>query len=119
MGTSGGSRGAISDAFNLPTSRPDVIDRAGALPLIVAPAQVLDDARGVTDRLTADLQHRHHRLPGQLLDVRAVAAQPRDAPLVALDPAPGQLPRHLPARAETVRRRLAAVQHDGLHPLGR
>src|SRR5215211_2592473 len=119
MGTSGGSRGAVSAAFNLPTSRRAVIDRAGALALVVAPAQVLDDPRGVADRLAADLQHGHDRLPGQLLDVGALAAQPRDPPLVGLDPAPRQLPRHLAARAQAVRRRLAAIQHDGLYALGR
>src|SRR6185503_20324309 len=112
MGDLRGLRGAVSAAFNLPTSRAAVIDRAGALPLIVEPAEVLDDARGVADRLAADLEHGHDGLAGQLLDLRAVAAQPRDPLLLGLDPAPGQLPRDLPARAEAVRRGLATVEHD-------
>src|SRR5215204_2468354 len=103
MGTSGGSRGAVSAAFNLPTSRSAVIDRAGALPLILAPAEMLDDPRRVADRLAADLEHGHHGLPRELLDAGPAATPPRDPPLLGLDPAPGELAGHPPARAQAVR----------------
>src|SRR5215210_8726369 len=80
--------------LNLPTSRRPVIDRAGALAVIVEPLQVLDDPPGVADRLPADLEHGHDGLARQRLHLVALAAPPRHPPLVGLDPAPGQLPRH-------------------------
>src|SRR4051794_38359651 len=108
METSGVRTAPCRPRLNLPTSGPRVIDRAGALPLIVAPAQVLDDPPRVADRLAVDLEHGDDGLTGERLDLLALAAPPRDTPLLGIDPAQGELACDLPARAQAVRRRLAA-----------
>ena len=90
--------------------------RVGARPQgvrAVAPAQVLDDPLGVDDHLAAELEHRHPALPGEVVDLVAVARPPGDPhasrPRVLL----GQLARDPAARAQPVRRRAAAVQPRG------
>ena len=106
-------RAAPSAAFNLTDVRARAIDRAGALPLIVAPAEVLDDPLRVADRLAVDRRARGRpsgRSGPRPRRARRAATATR---LLGLDPAAAQLARDASARAQAVRRRLAAVQPVG------
>src|SRR4051812_49123014 len=100
--------------FTLPTTGPPASDKSGTLPLLrLAPAEVLDDPVGVADRVAAEDEQGDAILPGELVDLGAVRLAPRHAPLLDLDPVLAQLARHAPARAQVVRRRLAAVEDCG------
>src|SRR3954447_12558045 len=102
--------------FTLPSRRVRDIDRVGALPLIVAPGEMLEDPPRVADRLPVDHEHGHHALARELVDLLAVAPAPRDAPFLGLDAAPGELAGDPAAGAQTVRRGLAAVEQHLVHP---
>ena len=102
MGSTSGDRSRRPPSrFNLPTRSLAGMNRAGALPLIVEPGEVLDDAPRVADRLAADHEHRHHGLARQPLDVVAVRAPPAGAA-----PRPARS-RAAPARAPRARTRTA------------
>src|SRR5918992_4839766 len=93
----------------LPTGERSASDKRGASPLLgLAPAQVLDNPARVADRLVADDQERDAGLPGQRLDLLALAAA--HAPHLDLDAAAAQLARYAAARAQPVGRRPAAVE---------
>src|SRR3954452_17530356 len=108
MGSSGGRRGGLSPRSTYRRGATPSMNRAGALPLILAPAEVLDDAARVADRLAVDDEHGRHGLARQLAQLLALGTSPRHPLDGRLDPTPGELSRHPAARAQPVRRRLAA-----------
>src|SRR4029079_5540864 len=110
----GGRRSALRATFTLPTTRPPASDKSGTLPLLgLAPAEVLDDPVRIADRIAPEDEQWDAILPGQLVDLVAIRLAPRHAPLLHLDAAPAQLPGDAPARAQVLRRRLAAVEDRG------
>jgi hypothetical protein len=71
---------------------------------------VLDDPTRVADRLAVDHQHGHPSLISQRLDLVAIGAALRHDHLLERDALALERARHLPARAQPVRRRAAAIQ---------
>ena len=73
---------------------------------------MLEDPARVADRLAAEDEHRHYGLARERVDLVALSAPPRHAPLLELVAVRAQRPRDPSARAKPVRGRSAAVEHD-------